>query len=467
MNSEAKNLHRISRAAIFILAVFLGPAAWGFIHESVRIKALGSEFNGLIPDPYTDVSRNPAFLAGWGKGALTAEVLDAEKSIYGGNLAVSLKYLKFGISYKVHGNLSGFTPDDGRDFSGQRVASDLDGIPNGIAGLKKFQIVRIIGAKDIGKTSIGIDAQYLRDWTAAGSHFSTPSYNQLPTAFQIRTGFVFPIRPNWSTDMVLRYQRNRPRLEAGSRISYGATELDSSNSASPFISFGGRPTATWNASGRMNEWGFFLSSRFTPEEGVRASVVLSAERNKGDIPIIMGASDIDESIQNVVYRRSFSVLNTNLIQHYQWRYRSGFALSKSFPSGTSAFGGAVITVIRTREFYRFQTDSSVTFQKNSTVLQSRTNSAVETGEQNKSYFTEISIPTAFEIKPKQNVQLRLGLKPFLVIDNPDIDGHTADLNTFYTLGFGVELEKHIVVDAFAQKDLGNLQNWQIALRYLF
>ncbi len=69
MKTGAKNLHCTARLSVFFLVVLFVSKGWGFIHESVRIKALGNELNGLIPDPYTDVSRNPAFLAGWGEGA--------------------------------------------------------------------------------------------------------------------------------------------------------------------------------------------------------------------------------------------------------------------------------------------------------------------------------------------------------------------------------------------------------------
>ncbi|MGE5692694.1 MAG: hypothetical protein ACM3YF_02830 [Candidatus Zixiibacteriota bacterium] len=461
----------IRRVLLFGFVLLFSATSYGFIHESVRIRSLGTDFAGLIEDPYTNVFRNPAYLAKWEKGALTAEVLDAEKSVFAANLAFPSKFINLGISYKAFGHPDEFTSADGRNFSGQRVASDLYGIPDGLSGLKKFQTVKGIGAKSVGPVDVGMDIQYLRDWTAGGSGFSAPSYNQLPTALQVRAGGVFSPLSKWNVDVTLRYQRNRPRLEAGSRISYNAWESDTSNYNNPnypYVFFGNNPLALYNASTRMNEWGIFMSSRVSFPRDLQFGIVISAERIKGDLPVIMGVSDdVYELYGPDIYRRTVSALTDSLIQHFSWKYRTGFSFSKSLRNRGLSCGGAVITVIRTREFYLVTYDSSVSFQKNGNTLRSKTGLASRSGEMNKRYFTELAIPTAVELKPRENIGVRVGIRPMLIIDNPDFGGHSADLNTFYSLGFGMTFEEHIQIETFSEEDLGNLQNWQIALRYVF
>ena len=53
------------KKAILVIVFWVGLSSCGLAHlePSFRLKALGGDFVGLIPDLYSDIFRNPAYLA--------------------------------------------------------------------------------------------------------------------------------------------------------------------------------------------------------------------------------------------------------------------------------------------------------------------------------------------------------------------------------------------------------------------
>jgi len=458
----------VKRVFFFGFFFLLSTTSYGFIHESVRIRSLGSDFAGLIEDPYTDVFRNPAYLAKWDRPVFMTEVQDAQNGVFLANLAVPIKTFRWSIGYQAHGHITGLSPASGRQFAGQRVTSDI--FPSlKFSSAREFQIIKTILAQQMDRLTLGADIQYIRDWVfegltddsinrAASRDFYDVYYNQLPTAFQIRTGAIYIFEPNKTLDLSFRYQRDRPRLEA---FLSGYGDVTYSDSVI-YQRFRTVQVIRARSMGHMDEYVAEASLKYPLGENAYGGVLFSAERTKGLIPIRTTGNDSATSY----YSGNFSGTTDSSIQHFHWRYKMGISVTKNLQNKGTVSSGIVLRVTRTREFVNTRVDSTVRIWQNNNVIRNQQKQFSFAGEKGLT-FTELSVPVGAELSLKTNLNLRFGVRPFLFVNNPDETGHYADLSTTYTLGLGTSLHQHFFVDAVVERDLGNLQNWQIALRYVF
>jgi len=456
------------RPVLFFLFLMAFKPAACFIHESVRIRALGSEFTGLIPDAYTDVFRNPAYLANWDKAAFMVEVQNSRNQTLLSSLAIPTKFANLAISYQVNGHPTGFSPSDGRQFNGQRVTSDVFPLLK-YSSAREFQIIKAIVSKPIGSLNIGLDIQYLRDWLfegltddsinqAASPDFFGVYYNQLPTAFQIRGGGYYKFKPSWELDVTLRFQRDRPRLEASLS---GYKDITYSDSLI-FARFRTGGIARSKSLGHMDELETSTFLKFSLNKSLQGAITFSVERTKGMIPFKTTNSDSS----NYYYGGNFTGVTDSSIQHFHWVYKTGFSLTKTLQQKVNFSSGIILRVTRTREFINTRIDSSIRIWQNGNLIRNIQKLMTMSGEKGLT-FTELSVPFGVELPLKNNFYLRAGIKNFLIVDNPDETDHHGDLTINYSFGFGTNFQEHLFVDTFVEEDLGNLKNWQIALRYVF
>lgn len=458
----------VRRALLFGFMFLFSAPGYGFIHESVRIRSLGTDFTSLIEDPYTDAFRNPAYLAKWDKAAFMTEVYDAQNGVFLGNLFVPLKSFRMSVAYQAHGHITGLSPADGRQFAGQRVTSDI--YPElQYSSAREFQVIKAVLAKQVSRFNLGADIQYLKDWVFVGltddsinrvasRDFYDLFYTQLPTAFQIRTGAIYALESDKLFDVTFRYQRDRPRLEAA-RSGYDDVVYIDSVTYQPF-----RTIQLKNArsTGHLDEYKAEAALKYSLGENAFGGLLFSAERAKGLMPVRTSSYDTATSY----YSGYFTGTTDSSITHFHWRYKLGVSATKDFKNKGLVSGGIVLAVTRTKEFVNTTIDSTVRIWQNYNLIRNRQKRLSSTGKKGLT-FTEIALPMGAELSLTSNLQARFGIRPFVFVNNPDGRGHFADLSTTYTLGFGANLIQHFFIDTVVSSDVGDLQNWQIALRYVF
>lgn len=394
--------------------------AGAYLNPSLRIRALGTDFIGLVPDERTDIFRNPAYLAMLSRGNVSGEFANQVDFWLSGVLPLS-RYgvLAYSQTWKVNETSR---PND--IFPGRQYDVNL----RGQYGLRVAERIHL-----------GVDYTYL--WNKTRSSESNPdAVRYRPISQTARFGFSWKVDKGFSVTALVKGEWAKQREKI--LWFHSPTDIDDRKRQGIYRGFG------FENGGELRlktGWVFRLLFGGNYSEGDSAtSVVQQATRTY-----------LSDSLDIYVFRSRVNgthIVRSGLV---------GVGMQKEVTASTRVLAGVRFQVMAQRLDFHYTFFDSVSRFRNDTLI-------FQNGSESKRQFFSkpwsdlLTVPLALETNLSPNVEARFG-----TVWIHGFDRSQAALTTSlqYTLGLGFHFGD-LSIDALASNSLtASLQQWRVSFEY--